>query len=321
VAASFLAVSAVSTVALAQGAKPKAKPDAPKKDDAKPADPPKDAPKTDAAQTDQKADAPPPEEKKKETVEPPHDEWDIKDVDEQPGKTYFFIGMRYRGTIIPKFMLNLFVDEGATIYSNSVGIELDMRKDGFSLIPALQFTEYGTGDILFKQKGKDENVVGNYSVVNSGMSGIYATADLLWSTKMSKNVEFEYGAGFGLGIIFGSLHNNWVQLDPNGPLHASTGKSYSQCPVVGAPGTGCNKADHQNSDTDKVGNYSEPNWFDGGSKPVLFPHIAVPEIGLRIKPIKQFVGRIHLGFSLTGFWFGINGEYGLEQKPTEQKPN
>jgi hypothetical protein len=309
VAASVLALTAP---AFAQ----KPKPTPPKKDEPK-ATPESEPKKDPPAEPETKpADETPAEPKAKENVEPPHDEWDIYDVEEKPGKAYMFVGLRYRGTIIPKFMINLFVDEGATIYSNSIGVEFDYRKDGFSLIPALSYVEYGTDDILFKQKGKDENIPGNYSVVNSGMKGIYATADLLWSTKLSKQVEFEYGAGFGLGIIFGPLKNNWVQLDPNGSLHASTGKNYSQCPAgEGAKGTGCSKADHQNSDQVKTGGYEEPSWFDGGSKPVIFPHVAIPQVGLRIKPIKNFVGRIHLGFSLTGFWFGINGEYGLEQKP------
>src|SRR5262249_420553 len=156
-----------------------------------------------------------------------------------------YVGLRYRGDIIPKFILNMFVDEGATIYSNTVGVEFDLRKDGFSLIPALSFTEYGTGDILFKQKDKPD-IAGNYTVVNSSMKAIYATADLLWSTKISKNVEFEYGAGFGIGVIFGDLQNNWVREDPNGSLTGSNGHHYAQCATTLAPGTGCNKADHQN---------------------------------------------------------------------------
>ena len=58
------------------------------------------------------------------------------------------------------------------------------------------------------------------------MKALYATVDLLWSAKMSKNFDFEYGAGFGLGIIFGDLANNWVyQDDANGPLPASNGHS------------------------------------------------------------------------------------------------
>jgi hypothetical protein len=225
-----------------------------------------------------------------------------------------FVGLRYRGTIIPKFMINLFVDEGATVYSNSFGAEFDLRKDNFSLIPALQYTEYGTGDILFKQKNT-KDIPGNYTVVNSSMKAIYATADLLWSAKISKNLDFEYGAGFGIGVVFGDLQNNWVMLDPTGSLVGSNGQRYKQCPGVQPPGTGCNAADHQNSDVNKVNGYTEPNWFSGGSKPVVFPWIALPQLGLRYKPIKQFVGRLSTGFSLTGFWFGISGEYGLEQKP------
>jgi hypothetical protein len=274
-----------------------------------------------AAATDANADADaaatkPEKKADPSAVEPPHDEWDPSNVEEIPGKSYFFMGLRYRGDVIPTFRLNLFVVEGATVYSNTVGIEFDLRKDGFSLIPALSYQEYGTDDILFKQKNKPD-IPGNYSVINSGMKAIYATADLLWSTKISKNVEFEYGAGFGIGAVFGPLKNNWVtQDDANGNLPAANGHKYRECPGVQAAGTGCNKADHQNSDVDKVQGYTEPSWFSGGSKPVLFPWIAVPQIGLRFKPVKQFVGRLGLGFSLTGFWFGLSGEYGLEKKPS-----
>lgn len=270
-----------------------------------------DAPKTEESGEEAKKE----DEGKKDlsTVEPPREQWDIYDVEELPGRNYFFVGLRYRGNIVPGFLLNMFVEEGKTIYTNMIGAEFELRKDGFSLIPALSYHELGTGDILFKQKNTP-NIAGNYSVVNSGMKLVYASVDLLWSTKLSKNVEFEYGAGFGLGGVFGDLENSWVREDPNGPLAASTGRRYSRCDAVGAPGSGCNRADHQNSEVDKVGGYKEPSWFSGGSKPAIFPWISVPQIGLRIKPIKQFVARVGLGFSLTGFWFGINGQYGLEQK-------
>jgi hypothetical protein len=251
-------------------------------------------------------------------TEPPKEEWDIKDVEERDGKTYLFVGLRYRGALIPKFMLNMFVDEGKSVYTNTVGLELDIRKEGFSLIPALSYAELGTGDILFKEKDSKE-IAGNYNLVNSSLKVIYATADLLWSTKLSKNVEFEYGAGFGLGVVFGDLVTNWVKYDnsPNAPLRNDAGQGFTKCTAVTNPGNGdgCNKADHQNSDKDKVNNYVEPSWFSGGSRPALFPWIAVPQVGLRFKPIKQFVGRLGIGFSLTGFWFGLSGQYGLEQPP------
>ncbi|MDB4944883.1 MAG: hypothetical protein JWP97_4417 [Labilithrix sp.] len=246
------------------------------------------------------------------TVEPPREEYRSTDVEELKDKTYLFVGAHYRGNVIPQFMLNLFVDKGATIYSNSVGIELDRRKNGFSVIPALSFTEYGTGDILFKEKGS-KDIPGNYSLVNSSMKAIYATVDLLWSAKLSKNLDFEYGAGFGLGVVFGGLTNNWVHpKDPSKPVSAS---NYVACGAEGAKNSGCNKADHQNADTAKVAGYEEKSWFDGGSKPVVFPWISIPQIGLRYKPVKELETRLGVGFAVTGFWFGLSGAYGLEHKP------
>jgi hypothetical protein len=251
------------------------------------------------------------------TVEPPAEVWDVTDGTELPGKRYIFIGARYRGNIIPQFMLNVFVDEGATVYSNTIGLEIEMRKDGFSLIPALSFTEYGTGDILFKEKGA-KDIPQNYSFINSSMKAIYATADLLWSVPISKKFDFEYGAGFGLGIIFGDLRNNWLYQvtpgDPNQSFTTETGLGLGKCQTEGQA-VGCNRQDHQNSEDAKVGAYSEKSWFDGGAKPVIFPWISLPQFGLRFKPRKDLVGRIGIGFALTGFWFGLNAQYGLEQKP------
>jgi hypothetical protein len=48
--------------------------------------------------------------------------------------------------------------------------------------------------------------------------------------------------------------------------------------------------------------------------PVIFPHIAIPQLSLRYKPIKQLETRLSVGFSLTGFWFGLSADYGLERK-------
>jgi hypothetical protein len=252
--------------------------------------------------------------KKADGVEPPAEEWNIYDVEEKPGKTYFFIGANYRGNVVPAFMLHLFVDEGKTVYTNMAGIEFEYRKDGFSLIPGLSYHELGTGDILFKQKNTSD-IAGNYGLVNSGMKIMYAKLDILWSTKVHKNIEFEYGLGVGLGAVFGDLENSWVREQANGELANDQGRRFTRCDAVDVKGTGCNAADHQNSDVNKVNGYKEKNWFDGGSKPVLFPWLSVPQVGLRFKPIKNFVARLGIGFALTGFWFGFSAQYGLEQKP------
>lgn len=260
------------------------------------------------------------------------------DTKEEPGKRYYFVGARYHGNLVPQFLENLFVNDGATIYSNSFGFELDMRSDGHSTIPWIIYSNYDTGDILFYQKGKPDDPA-NYSDVKSRLGAIYLGLDELWSTPLDEahHWDFEYGFGVGLGIMFGTLYNDWVYIanaqnnNPAGPLSASNGNSYAQCSTTSVPAqyaaqqpggeNPCSPAAHQNSQQTKVNGYQEPNWFNGGSVPVLFPYISFPQLGIRYKPVKQFEARLNLGFSLTGFWFGISGDYGLEKTSDESAPS
>jgi hypothetical protein len=257
-----------------------------------------------------------------ESVAEPAAADDASNTIEDPTKTYTFIGARYRGTIIPAFLEHLFVNDGGTVYTNSIGAEVDWRKQGKSTIVWLQYTEYGFGNTLFFQKGKPDEPQ-NYSIVNSALKGIYAGLDEVWSTPIANHLEFEYGFGLGLGVIFGNLYNDWAYIAPPGSpdsIKASNGQYYAACNsitdgsvVTGTVVSSCDPRSHQNSSVTKVGNYVEPNWFQGGAVPVIFPHIA-GQVGLRYKPIKQLETRLDLGISLTGFWFGLSADYGLEKK-------
>lgn len=248
---------------------------------------------------------------------PPKNVENPNDPRELPDTWYIFLGARYRGNILPQFILNLAVNEGTTVYSNSVGIEAEFRKNGFSIIPALTFTEFGMDDTLFLEKGKADGLAGNWSLVGSGLKGIYGSADFLWSKKINKMLDFEFGFGVGLGTTFGNLKVNWVYEDPNGSIVSSGGRRFSECKTdvgTGAgSGAGCTPRDHSFAKVSKVGGYDEPSWFNGGSKPSFLPLLTVP-VGLRIKPVSQFAGRVQVGLSLTGFWFGISGAYGLPGK-------
>jgi hypothetical protein len=255
-------------------------------------------------------------------------ESDITNTREDPNVRYYFVGLRYRGTIIPKFIENLFVDEGATVYSNTIGVELDMRKGGQSMMPWITFTDYSMGDTLFHQKGSTFVApvdAPNYSLVNSSLKAIYLGLDELWSVPIdpqTHHFDFEFGFGVGIGFVFGNLVNNWVYQSPNndGPLVNANGVHFTPCQQFDSGPTGplgCKTSDHQNASTPKVGGYVEKNWFNGGSVPVIFPHISFPQLGVRYKPIKQMEARLSLGFSLTGFWFGLSADYGLEN--TENK--
>ncbi|HEY4016515.1 MAG TPA: hypothetical protein VGM06_24435 [Polyangiaceae bacterium] len=248
---------------------------------------------------------------------------------EDPNTRYYFVGARYRGTVIPQFIENLFVDDGGTVYSNSIGAELDIRKGGQSMIPWIVYADYGMGDTLFHEKnatptggtGPSSGDAANFTVVNSSLKAIYLGLDELWSVPLDKSHhwDFEFGFGVGVGVIFGNLQNNWVYQNNNGNLSAN-GVNYFECQQFNnAPSTpSCTLAGHTGATTLKVGGYVEKNWFNGGAVPVFFPHISFPQLSIRYKPIKQMEARVGVGFSLTGFWFALSADYGLES--TDKKP-
>jgi hypothetical protein len=262
----------------------------------------------------------------------------MTDVTEEPGKRYLFVGARYRGMIVPQAMINLFADGGRTVYNNAFGIELDIRKDNFSIIPSIILAEHGMERTLFHDKGKTVEEASNWSVIGSDIKGLYAAVDLLWSVGLARQVRFEFGFGVGIGVLMGDLSNNWVyggRGTNNGPLTAKfDGADYSFTPCTrttdgpqqpGDARAGCQPTDHSNSSVNKVGatadpstgkvsgGYTEPGWTHGGSVPSIFPYLALPILGLRIKPIKAFEARVQLGFVLPGFFFQISGNYGFER--------
>lgn len=235
---------------------------------------------------------------------------DLTDVTERSDKTYLFVGAHYRGLVLPQFFVNVFTDAGATFYSHTVGIELDIRHSHFSIIPAIDYTDLGTDDTLFLDKGDPASDAGNWAVVNSSLKSVFVSVDLLWSVPLAKTVDFEIGGGAGVGLVFGDLHINWVSEDPAaGPPVAGSTRFY-KCVAEGP--SNCNRSDHRNAAVAKVGNYVEPNWFNGGSVPSVLPWLVLPEVGIRFKPLKTFETRVDLGFALGGFFFMVRGAFGLE---------
>ena len=185
------------------------------------------------------------------------------------------------------------------------------------MIPWLMYTDYGMGDTLFLTKGKDQNDPTQYSVVNSSLKAIYLGIDMAWSTPIADHFDFEYGFGVGIGAVFGDLHNDWVYANPNGNLVTSNGLHVSECPNATVPT--CDNGSHMMSQDNKTGGYVEKkNWFNGGGvPPVSLPaHRRLPQLGIRYKiPIKQLVARAQIGFQLTGFFFQLSVDYGLEKPP------
>jgi len=259
----------------------------------------------------------------KEKVAPPDPDAAKYDPKEEQNKAYRFIGMRFRDVIVPKFMINVFADGGATVNVFMFGPELGIRKDRLEYDFALQYADYSMNPFLFKSKKDGDEA---YELVASNMKILYLTLDILYDIPLDTKGRFDFlfGGGVGLGAVFGKLYRSQAYPaknqggNPANP-NSSDPSQWGACPgpISGDPKTAggipyCDGSNtHYTSGTFPDGSYSEPSWANGGSKPFIFPWISLPQLSLRVKPIKQFQARADVGFSLTGFFFGLSAGYGL----------
>jgi len=219
---------------------------------------------------------------------------------ETAGTTYYNVGLRYRGIIVPKFMMNLFGDGGRTIVAHGFGPEFAIRKNAFEYNLSIWYAGYGMDDTPFKGKNDDAKA---WEIVNSKLKVLFITADFLWSQDFTPEFALNYGLAGGFGFVFGDLYRTQAMPGPNADVN--TGDGFVKCAgqLQGDPNYCGNDNNHYNG-------YTENSWANGGSKPILFPWFVL-QTGLRYKPHRNFVARLDAGFGTSGFFLGLGLDYGL----------
>ncbi len=236
----------------------------------------------------------------KEAAQPAHD---IFDTTEDPTKSYKYVGARYRHLIVPQFVLNLFSDGGATTHVPTAGAEFGSRRDHVEYVFSLSYADYSTSDLLFKGKGQIEQA---YERVNSDLGVLFGKVEILYEVPLDKKSRFAFliGGGVGLGAVIGDLYRSQVypkQADAD-PAKAD---QWALCSKRFVP-----DALYCADDNDHYGKYTEPSWASGGSKPFVFPWIALPQVSFRYKPLRMMQARVDLGLALSsGFYFGGSIDY------------
>ncbi len=229
---------------------------------------------------------------------------DPADPREKPHQVYRFVGLRFREAWIPKFMMTLFGDGGRTVSVPSVGPEFTIRKDGFEYVFAIQYSGYSMEQTPFKAKTDGETA---WELVTANLKVLYLMTDFLWSTEIDPKFAVNYGAGLGLGLVFGDISR--VQaFRPDG---VTDPYNYQPCRAANHPSNSAGVIPYCGSDNNHYQDYKEPSWANGGSKPIVFPWLAL-QTGLRWKPHRQFMARFDLGWNLlNGPFLGIAANYGL----------
>jgi len=225
-------------------------------------------------------------------------------ADEEPeaaktGKSGKALGLRYRGVYVPQTVLNWFMDGGESVYVHGFGPEFAIRDGNKEYILSAWLALYDMGPVAIKGSSDAEEA---WEIVESDMKSVYLTADYLWHKRLASTLELSYGGGAGLGFLFGDLYRTQATLEPGGtPGNAD---DYIPCQGQSATDPYCDDIN------DHYDGYTEPSWFGGGSKPVLFPWVA-GQVGLRYQPHEKVVTRLDIGIGTSGLFFGVGADYSL----------
>jgi hypothetical protein len=260
------------------------------------------------------ADAPASAEADKPTTAKPNDELTRSphDPTEDPKKTYYFVGASWRQTLLPHFMFTPFVAGGpSNVWIPTFRGELTMRKESFDTVLHIGFSDFGMDAFGFRGKNESPNA---WEVVKSDIKTLDLGTDFLWSTDFDNKMSFQYGVTTALRIVFGDLRRVQGKYDHNNPDDAG---AVTPCegngaggPAAGQPSECGKDNDHYGSPGDPLG-HSESSWVNGGSKPNLYVSFG-PQVAFRFKPVKEFMGRVFLGWDIfAGPFFGLSANYGL----------
>lgn len=230
----------------------------------------------------------------------------LEGVGETPGKTYLFVGARYRNMVIPKFMQNLFADGGESLYAHTPGVEFAIRRDAFEYQLFAQLGLFSMSDVPFKGTSDGDDA---WELIDADYQILFLGSDFMWSTdEFAPGFSLTYGAGVGLGIVFGELRRTqaYDSTDP-GLTRPTDIDSLERCLGSGQPLAAAN---YCNPNNNHYGGYVEPSWAEGGSSPLIFPWIA-GNFGVRYKAHRNFVAHAELGLMPTGMFLGLGAQYGL----------
>jgi hypothetical protein len=251
---------------------------------------------------------------------------DPNDPFEDPGKAYRFIGIRYRDAIVPKFIINWFANGGRNVNAPMVGPEFITRQNHLEIAVSVMYADYSMSPFLFQ--GKSDSAFA-WDLVGSQLKVGYAMVDILGEIPLEKKivggvektgrVALLIGGGVGVGGVFGQLYQSQAYPNtPTGGSNTTDATQWSACTsqtqtTPSQAGSYCsNRSNHiAGAGGNVFTGFSQPSWANGGSKPLVYPWIALPQLSIRYKPIKQFQMKADGGFSTSGFFFGASASYGL----------
>lgn len=219
-----------------------------------------------------------------------------------------WIGARFRGYLMPKFMVNTVFDSGATLFAPGGGVTLSTRVGDATFVFSVAYASYRAPEMPIKPVGKPDT---EYEIVESDLQALFGTIDILWDKQLDSKGHWHGRIGLGIGVGWMFLGNLYrTQAYPT----KDSGDDpylYAKCRGPNNPFGSFRYCNQLDADAEHYPGYTEPSWFDGGKLPTVFPFLAFPELGLSFTPAKNVGIDLEVSTTVSGLLLGLGFRYGL----------
>lgn len=220
-----------------------------------------------------------------------------------------WIGVAYRGYVIPRFAMNIFGDGGRSVVAPGGALTLVRPSGQLDVSFSLGYAAFFLPPTPFKPRGTPDT---EYEIVEADLSALQASVELLvWNVPLDARQRFRFRIGGGVGVGYTFMGNLYrTQAYPPG---FSPGDPYTYRPCAAPndpPGSFryCNQLD---KDADHYGGYTEPSWFSGGARPLVYPWIVLPMLGISFRPTPRVSIDLEVAPTLSGLLTGLGVRLGL----------
>ncbi|WP_437946875.1 PEGA domain-containing protein [Sorangium sp. So ce296] len=222
-----------------------------------------------------------------------------------------WLGAGFRGFFVPQVMFGLFGEGGRHAFFPGGDVSLSTRLGRFDLVFSVAYARFRLQETPFLPNGHPDT---DYEIIESDLQALQADARLVWNIPLDRDERFAFrvGAGLGVGWMFmGELYRTQAYPGDAVPGDQSTfvpgdPYRYKKCRGPNNPEGSfryCNQLDY---DADHYPGYAEPSWFTRpkgkpqGLKPVVYPWLLFPELGLSFRPWDRVAFDLRVGASVTG---------------------
>jgi hypothetical protein len=219
-----------------------------------------------------------------------------------------WLGARFRGFLMPKFMVNTAFDSGATLFAPGAGLTVATKAGEAMLVFSAAYANYRVPEMPIKPVGKPDT---EYEIVESDLQALFATMDILWSKELDDKGNWSARLGLGIGVgwfFYGNLYR--TQAYPT-TQSGNDPYLYAKCRGPNNPFGSFRYCNQLDADADHYPGYTEPSWIEGGYLPTVFPFLAFPELGLSWTPAPNVALDLEVAATVSGIMMGLGFRYGL----------